>query len=162
MGKEYQLFISFPLSYSTKDTVTYPVLYVLDGERDFDLFYHINKFLRNGKTEEVIIVGIGSGGDVKSRAINRGHDFTPSTNLDSMGIIERAAQFDLPAGALTSGGAANYLIALKTEIIPFVDKNYKTNSDSGITGHSLGGLFTTYCLFTIKSPVVGAITFDLT
>ena len=30
-GKEYLLEISFPKSYSTKDTLSYPVLYVLDG-----------------------------------------------------------------------------------------------------------------------------------
>jgi hypothetical protein len=35
MGKEYQLYISFPDSYSTKDTLSYPVLYVLDGRYSF-------------------------------------------------------------------------------------------------------------------------------
>jgi enterochelin esterase-like enzyme len=32
LGRDYQLYISFPKNYSTKDTVSYPVLYVLDGE----------------------------------------------------------------------------------------------------------------------------------
>jgi predicted alpha/beta superfamily hydrolase len=50
---------------------------------------------------------------------------------------------------------------MKTEIVPFVDKNYKTNSDRGIFGHSFGGLFAAYCLvnsdgyftrFGISSP----------
>jgi predicted alpha/beta superfamily hydrolase len=45
-----------------------------------------------------------------------------------------------------SGGTAKSLEVLKTEIIPFVDKCYKNNSDRGITGHSMGGLFTAYCL----------------
>ncbi|SDN10224.1 hypothetical protein SAMN04488514_12430 [Kriegella aquimaris] len=31
MGKKYQIYLSFLLSYSTKDTIFYPVLYVLDG-----------------------------------------------------------------------------------------------------------------------------------
>jgi predicted alpha/beta superfamily hydrolase len=52
---------------------------------------------------------------------------------------------------------------MKTEIIPFVDKNYKTNSDRGIFGHSFGGLFTAYCLvnsdgyftrFGVSSPAL--------
>lgn len=38
-----------------------------------------------------------------------------------------------------------FLESIKTEIVPFVDKNYKTNNDRGISGHSLGGLFTAYC-----------------
>jgi predicted alpha/beta superfamily hydrolase len=55
------------------------------------------------------------------------------------------------------------LDCIKTEIIPFIDKSYKTNSDRGIAGHSLGGLFTAYCLvnsdgyftrFGISSPTL--------
>jgi predicted alpha/beta superfamily hydrolase len=51
---------------------------------------------------------------------------------------------------------------MKTEIVPFVDKNYKTNSDRGIFGH-LWGLFAAYCLvnsdgyftrFGISSPAL--------
>jgi predicted alpha/beta superfamily hydrolase len=50
---------------------------------------------------------------------------------------------------------------MKTEIVPFVDKNYKTNSDRGIFGHF--GLFAAYCLvnsdgyftrFGISSPAL--------
>ena len=52
---------------------------------------------------------------------------------------------------------------IKTEIIPFIDKSYKTNTDRGIAGHSLGGLFTAYCLvnsdgyftrFGVSSPTL--------
>jgi predicted alpha/beta superfamily hydrolase len=31
LGRDYQLYISFPKNYSTKDSISYPVLYVLDG-----------------------------------------------------------------------------------------------------------------------------------
>jgi enterochelin esterase-like enzyme len=37
LGRDYQLYISFPKNYSTKDTVSYPVLYVLDGEWVFPI-----------------------------------------------------------------------------------------------------------------------------
>ena len=66
-----------------------------------------------------------------------------------------------PIGTLESGNAAKFLTCLKTEIIPFIDTHYHTNADRGISGHSLGGLFTAYCfihasdLFTrfgINSP----------
>jgi hypothetical protein len=30
-GKDYQLYLSFPKSYTTKDTISYPILYVMDG-----------------------------------------------------------------------------------------------------------------------------------
>jgi len=83
---------------------------------------------------------------ISFRAINRGYNFTPSNNLDSQEVKERAKRHNLPVESVISGGAAEFLKALQTEIIPFVDNNYKTNTDRGITGHSLGGLFTAYCL----------------
>jgi len=48
MGEDYQLYISFPHGYSTKDTISYPVLYVLDGAYSFPLF----KGTRNGFWEK--------------------------------------------------------------------------------------------------------------
>ena len=69
----------------------------------------------------------------------------------------------LPGGSLVIGEAAKFLDCIKTEIIPFIDKSYKTNTDRGIVGHSLGGLFTAYCLvnsdgyftrFGVSSPTL--------
>jgi predicted alpha/beta superfamily hydrolase len=66
----------------------------------------------------------------------------------------------VPKGGLISEEQINFT-SMKTEIVPFVDKNYKTNSDRGIFGHSFGGLFAAYCLvnsdgyftrFGISSP----------
>jgi hypothetical protein len=34
-GKDYQLYLSFPKSYTTKDSITYPVLYSLGGMYTF-------------------------------------------------------------------------------------------------------------------------------
>jgi len=40
------------------------------------------------------------------------------------------------------------LNVLRNEIIPFIDKKYKTTTDCGISGQSFGGLFAGYCLFS--------------
>jgi len=164
MGKDYQLYISFPKSYTTKDTIMYPVLYVLDGKGSFESFKSVHRYLTFGNTlgigfEDVIIVGIGCGLDLPSLLINRTYDYTPS--LDSLTDRRIEKQFGLPKGSVKSGGAAKFLDCIKTEIIPFVDENYKTNTDRGISGHSVGGLFTAYCFlnsdgfftrFGINSP----------
>tara|TARA_R110001592_G_scaffold100281_3_gene284689 strand:+ start:2199 stop:3083 length:885 start_codon:yes stop_codon:yes gene_type:complete len=152
MGKEYQLHISFPANYSTKDTITYPVLYVLDGGDSFQAFQSAQKYLSiDDRIEDVIIVGINGKG--------RTYDYSPSVDTISEREIEEA--FGLPKGTIKSGGANRFLNVIKTEIAPFVEKHYKTNGDKGITGHSLGGLFTAYCLinsdgyfnrFGINSP----------
>ena len=153
LGRDYQLYISLPLSYTAKDTISYPVLYVMDGHRDFSLFHQQNRFLYyKGGIEDVIIVGIGAGD-------HRSHDYSPTPHSDTTAV--REIERGLPKGSIESGGAPKMLEVIKTEITPFIDKNYKTNSDRGISGHSLGGLFTSYCLlnsdgfftrFGINSP----------
>jgi uncharacterized protein len=45
------------------------------------------------------------------------------------------------------GGAALFLDFLEHELIPFIDRTYRTNSaDRGLLGHSLGGTFALYAL----------------
>ncbi len=151
MGKDYQLYISFPTGYSNNDSVSYPVLYVLDGgaEATFEVMNLAHRYLDFGdEIEKIIIVGIGSGLDIKSYFTNRHFAFTPS--LDTTYDRKSAKEYGVAEGSFHSGGAAKFLECLKTEIIPFVDKNYKTNNDRGITGHSLGGLFTAWCF--INAP----------
>jgi hypothetical protein len=144
MDKEYQLYISFPKSYSTKDSISYPVLYVLDGRISYHSFKSVHKLMSlAGELEEVIIVGIGAGLDLPSWLINRTNDYT--TSRDTLVERNREKTWGLAKGSLTTGGAAQFLESIKTEIIPFIDKNYKTNTDRGITGWAFGGLFTTYC-----------------
>ena len=160
MGKEYQLYISFPDSYSTKDTISYPVLYVLDGKYSFYSILAAKEASDlSGSLEEVIIVGIGSGLDVQSWLKNRLYDYTPTINTPRERALEK--RWNFAAGELKSGGGDKFILSLKTEIIPFIDKHYKTNADRGLSGHSLGGLFAAYCLinsdgyftrFGINSP----------
>lgn len=145
MEKDYQLYISFPKGYSTKDTISYPVLYVLDGAGSFPRFNESQKTMTLGnELEDVIIVGIGSGSNMASWFINRTYDYTPSVDTLSNSRMEKAYWF--PKGSLKSGGAEKFLKVIKKEIAPLIDNYYKTNTDRGITGHSLGGLFTAYCL----------------
>lgn len=47
-------------------------------------------------------------------------------------------------------GAEKYLDFIKNELIPYIDKNYRTNSFKAIAGHSLGGDFVIYSM--IKEP----------
>jgi predicted alpha/beta superfamily hydrolase len=169
-GKDYQLYLSFPKNYSTKDSITYPVLYVLDGMNASRIISGIRPLMHVGnQLEDVIIVGIGSGLDPLSWYNNRYNDYTTSVSIPKDETIRDKAnglwgkKFDVPKGNFKSGGAAKFLKIIKTEIAPYLDKNYKTNADRGITGHSLGGLFTAYCLvnsdgyftrFGINSPAL--------
>jgi predicted alpha/beta superfamily hydrolase len=52
----------------------------------------------------------------------------------------------------TSGGAANFLKYINEELIPFVEKNYRTSQERLFWSHSIGGLFGLYAL--LKEPDV--------
>ncbi|MCM4154293.1 alpha/beta hydrolase [Arenibacter sp. N53] len=158
-GKDYLIHMSFPKNYSTKDTITYPVLYVLDGKSTYRYFNPSN--IDFEKIEDVIFVGISHKVDGIESRINRFYDYTPSTDTITAKKMEN--KFSVPKGTIKTGGADKFLECLKNEIVTFIDKSYKTNSKRGISGHSLGGLFTAYCFlnsdgyftrFGINSPTL--------
>lgn len=150
--KTYQLYVSLPKRYSVQDTLHYPVLYVLDGRFSFKSMTSIRELLDLGKEiKDIIIVSI----DVRSTTdadwfASRHNDFTPS-NIPQADTLW-AKIMNIPEGKLKSGGAENFLNTLEKELIPFIDSQYKTRPDRGLSGHSLGGLFTGYCL--LKKPTL--------
>jgi hypothetical protein len=56
---------------------------------------------------------------------------------------------------LQSGGADKFLDFMKTELFPFIEKNYRVNENRTLMGCSLGGLFTLYSLFTHTDMFTG-------
>ncbi len=156
-NKDYLIHMSFPKNYSIEDSITYPVLYVLDGKSTFGYFE--SSYVDSEKIEDIILVGISHKAIGIQSNINRFIDYTPYRDTITDKRIEK--KFGVQNGTVTTGGADKFLDCLKKEIVPFIDKHYKTNSERGITGHSLGGLFTAYCFvnsdnfftkFGINSP----------
>ena len=147
-NKSYQLYVSLPKNYSATDTLHYPVLYVLDGTFSFASFSSIRQVLDMGREiEDVIIVAIGDSSQTESDWLaSRYTDYTPSyiPQADTMWT----KMLKVSGRVLMSGGAGSFLKTLQKEIIPFIDKQYKTNGDRGLSGHSLGGLFVGYCLLS--------------
>ncbi len=139
--------MSFPKNYSIQDSITYPVLYVLDGKSTFGYFE--SSYIDSEKIEDVILVGISHKVNGVESKINRFNDYTPYRDTITDKRIEK--KFDVEKGTIKTGGAVKFLECLKKEIIPFIEKHYKTNSDRGISGHSLGGLFTAYCFLNSEN-----------
>ena len=129
--------IYLPNSYHPDSTKQYPVIYLLDGSKDED-FIHIAGLVQFASfpwiqtIPETIVVGIAN--------VDRKHDFTfPSSN-------EKDKEY-LP----TNGGSADFIHFLATEVQPFIDHHYPTNTNSQtLIGQSLGGLLATEILF--KQP----------
>lgn len=130
---EYRILnIYLPDGYQKDTASNYPVLYVLDGSANED-FIHIVGLVQFmvmcGEMEPTIVVGIAN--------VDRKRDFTFPTTIEKDKV-------DFP----TTGGSANFISCLKSELIPYIDSNYNTNYRRTLIGQSLGGLVATEILLT--------------
>ena len=130
MEETRTILVRTPESY-TRGKLAYPVLYITDGDRQIAHTAAVADFLaREGRMPEVIIVGINN--------TDRTRDLTPTK-------VERTPQgFATP----TSGGADRFLDFIANEVIPHVEKNYRTQPYRVFAGHSFGGLLAMHTFFT--------------
>ena len=132
LGQERTLNIHLPDGYFDT-TVTYPVIYVLDGSANED-FPHLAGLVQYLNMYELlpqsIVVGIANVGG------SRYHDFTSPSRVDSDMVW-------VP----TNGGSAAFIRFIEQEVQPFVEGNYRTARPRTIIGQSLGGLLGTEILF---------------
>ncbi len=124
-----QITVQLPKSYAANPKKKYPVIYRLDGASTLPLLNSVLERLQEvGAAPEVIIVAIEN--------TDRLRDLYPTVNQEPQG----------PIGV--GGGAAKFLGFIKNELIPFVDKNYRTHNFKVIAGASAGGVFALYALQT--------------
>jgi predicted alpha/beta superfamily hydrolase len=113
--------VVLPIDYKPGTQDKYDVTYVLDGEGNTKLIENIQQFIiGEGFMPQTIIVGIFN--------TDRTRDLTPSHEQ----------------GFETSGGADQFLRFLKNELVPYINKNYPSNGDNTLFGHSFGALFAMY------------------
>jgi predicted alpha/beta superfamily hydrolase len=147
-GRQYRLHVAPPDGYVAGDTTRYPVLYLLDGHFAFPAAVSARAYMGIFRElDDVIIVGL-SEGDYSFNAwfTNRWRDYTPSA--DPAADSSFARQYDLAVETVRSGGGPDFLQVLRVDVLPFIDTAYRTTEDRGLSGHSFGGLFTIYALFT--------------
>lgn len=133
LGEQRVLNIYLPEGYSDKDTVRYPVVYLLDGSADEDFIhvtgiYQFSSFEWVARAPKSIIVGIAN--------VDRRRDFTFPTT-------DEQQKKDYP----TTGHSQKFIDFIGNELQPFIQKKYLTNGYRTIIGESLGGLLTTEILF---------------
>ncbi len=111
-----------PNGYDSSTNKRYPVLYTLDGEEHFKRVVGTVDWLKYSARviPEHIIVAISNTSN------NRGRDLAPRRNA--------------------GGGVDKFLNFLSSELIPFIDKQYRTHPFRVLSGHSLAGLFTIHTL----------------
>jgi len=138
--------IILPSTYHQHSKINYPVAYVLDGDFLIQSTSGIIEYMsKTGQIPEMIQVYISN--------TNRTRDFTPTysnTNYEE----EKDSSLE------KSGGGKIFLNFLKTELIPYIDKNYQTNSFNLLIGRSLAGLIGGFDYLQEKSHLDSYLLID--
>jgi len=126
--------IIFPKNYKESSTEKYDVLYVLDGEWNTSLAVRVYEFLEYAKFIPANIIIVSVPNYYRNEVNMRDRDFTPTLANSSDGNINPI-----------SGGAGNFLLFLKDELVPFVNEKCPIKIENNILyGTSSGGLFAIY------------------
>ncbi len=141
LGEERAYWVHLPPGYEG-GTQRYPVVYLTDAEAQFDHTAATALFLaRSARVPQLIVVGVGN--------TDRTRDLTPTR-----------ASITRPDGSVvelpTSGGAHHFLDFFERELIPEVEKSYRTQPYRVFLGHSLGGLFGVHA-FLSRPALFGAV-----
>ena len=128
LNEDRSIYVFLPEGY-TQSRSRYPVLFMLYSEA---ADYHFStgvvaELSRIRLIPQIITVAFDLGDGMR--------DLTPTNSPDY---------------GPRSGGAGRFLEYLKDEMIPFVEKNYRTSPERLFWSHSIGGLFGLYAL--LKEP----------
>lgn len=131
LNETRKIWIHVPASAKTDSTKRYPVVYLLDAEKNFtgvvgmiDLLSSVNG---NNFCPEMIIVGIPN-----PDRTTRIRDLTPTKVTGGLWIDNLTAK--------VSGGGEEFMAFIGKELIPRIDSVYRTTRYRLLIGHSTGGL----------------------
>lgn len=127
LSEQRTVVVQLPKSYQTHPNKRYPVIYRLDGAGNLPLINAVlERLQQDDQAPEVIVVAIES--------TNRLRDFYPTVNKEPQG----------PVGE--GGGAAKFLAFVEQELMPLVNKQYRTHDYRVIAGASAAGVFALYAM----------------
>lgn len=129
LGEQRSVIVGLPESYQSNDA-SYPVLYVLDGSVFFNYTNGVVQLLAaNEFIPEMIVIAVNN--------TDRARDLTPpSQEPNDLQIFPKI------------GGADNFQRFFAEELMPWVEKHFRTQPYKVLIGHSFGGLFAIHTLTT--------------
>ncbi len=137
-GVDYKLYISLPQNYRT-DSLSYPVVFMLDADYSFAIARNICEHIaERNQMPGLLLVAIAYDGPPNYR-VNRTRDYTPTYSP------ERGYG---PEYQKHSGGGEKFRSFIREELLPFIASHYRVTQERTFVGHSYGGLFGAWVLFT--------------
>ena len=130
LNEDRVIWVRTPHGYeSGKDVL--PVLYLTDGPAHInEIGNSIDFLVDNGRMPPLIVVGIAN--------TDRTRDLTPTHSDDKDSSGKETAP--------TSGGGDRFFDFIQTELMPQIEKRYRTAPYRIFAGHSLGGLMAIHIL----------------
>jgi len=133
LGEAREIVVHLPQSYHQSPTRRYPVVYVLDGSsQEGHTAQGAALMARIGVMPEVLVVGLPN-----TSGPNRARDYTPPF------MRREVDQPDSPRGA-----GDRFLAFVKAEVMPRIEREYRTAPFRVLAGHSRGGLLVLYSLIS--------------
>ena len=148
-GRAYVLTVALPPQYregQQSDTAHYPTLYIMEESAGAFLRLTVPGFrFTHGPNANLIVVGVSPAptpsGSPSVTALAK-MDLSPAAFPYSDSANARILKEQAPGG----GGAQRFVRALREDIVPFIERTYRANSDRGILGMSFSGMFAAYVL----------------
>jgi predicted alpha/beta superfamily hydrolase len=125
VGEARPINVHLPMAYRRSPTMRFPVLYMPDGglDEDFPHVVHtVDSLIALHRIRPVIVVGIPN--------TERRRDLTGPTRMASDSAI-----------APHVGESAAFRRFIRLELIPEIDRRYRTSAERSVVGESLAGLF---------------------
>jgi predicted alpha/beta superfamily hydrolase len=123
--------VHLPESYAGQPARRYPVIYVLDGSsQDLHTAASAALMARIGVIDEAIVVGIPN-----ISGPGRQRDYTPP-----------GMRQDADESGSAAGQGDRFLSFLENELVPRIDRDFRTSSVRTLAGNSRGGLFVIYAM----------------
>jgi predicted alpha/beta superfamily hydrolase len=131
LGEVRAYTVRLPEGYAREPQRRYPVVYVLDGPPlDDHTAQGARPLAAAGQAPGLIVVGIPN-----MQRSGRARDFLPPF-----------LKFARRDGTPFTGGADRFLRFIRDELVPRIERDYRTTRPRLLVGHSLGAIFVSYSL----------------
>lgn len=129
LNEERRILVKLPADYSSNTKNKYPVIYLPGSKDDLPMLAGLLDRLSVQNVAPGVIIAIIENTD-------RTRDLTPTVNQDPRGPVGQG------------GGGDKYLDFIEMELIPHMDKTFRTHDYRIFSGSSIGGLLVIHALHT--------------
>ncbi|TAI47600.1 alpha/beta hydrolase [Flagellimonas allohymeniacidonis] len=157
LGGQYELYIKLPESYSEHKDSIHPVIYFTDAIWHMDILSASAEYLM----EDAVLVGISWQKDMPEDLLEEAGEHVSryrDYSIKESSNPEHQAKYKF-------GQAHSHLNFIRNDVIPYVEKNYRTDASTrSYFGYSMGGNFGAFILMakpdTFKNYILGSPTVD--